>query len=73
LAVPGRGDATCENQRNRAGEAVMAPANEPPGGPASASKLNFGYNNRFQTRAGLGGEKESKWLQMKTQLDGVRF
>jgi hypothetical protein len=33
----------------------------------------LGYNGRFQTPVGLGAEKESKCLQMETQLGGVRF
>ena len=30
------------------------------------SQFKFGYNDPFQRRVGLGGEKESKCLQIKT-------
>jgi hypothetical protein len=68
----------CEHQRNQAGEAVLV----------SGSNLRAGEHllrdsildtlcdermDRFQTRVGFGGEKESKCLQKKTQLGDVRF
>jgi hypothetical protein len=71
-------DPTCEHQRNRAGEAVLVlEMNLWAGGHLlrnSISDTLCGERiDRLQTRVGLGRERESKCLQMKTHLGGVRF
>jgi hypothetical protein len=70
-----KADATCEHPRNPAGEAVLA------GSKFGAGELRDSISDtlcdkrmdRFQTRVGFGGEKESKCPQKKTQLGDVRF
>jgi hypothetical protein len=68
-------DATCEHQRNPIVEAVLV------GSKFGAGELRDSISDtlcdermdRFQTRVGFGGEKESKCPQKKTQLGDVRF
>jgi hypothetical protein len=69
--------ATYERQRNRAGEAVLVDLNFGTGErllrESISNTLCDERMDRFQTRVGFGGEKESKCLQKKTQLGDVRF
>ena len=66
-------DATCEHQCNRAGEAVLVLKMKLWMGEHLLRKLSSDTMDRFQTRVGLGGERESKCLQIKMHLGGVRF
>jgi hypothetical protein len=71
-------DATCEHQRNRAGEAVLVVGLNLGAGEhllrdSISDTIRGERMDRFQTRVGFGGEKESKCLQKKTQLGDVRF
>jgi hypothetical protein len=70
-------NATCQRQRNRAGEAVLVGLNFGAGEHLLRYSISDTLCNermdRFQTRVGFGGEKESKCLQKKTQLGDVRF
>jgi hypothetical protein len=70
-------DATCEHQRNRAGEAVLGGLNLGAGEHLLRDSISDTIcderMDRFQTRVGFGGEKESKCLQKKTQSGDVRF
>ena len=66
-------DATYEHQRNRAGEAVLVLIMNLRVGEHLLRNSTSDRMDRFQTRVGLGSERESKCLQMETQLGGVRF
>ena len=70
-------DATCEHQRNRAGEAVLVGLNLGAGEHLLRDSISDilcdERMDRFHTRVGFGGEKESKCLQKKTQLGDVPF
>ena len=70
-------DATCEHQRSRAGKAVLVGLNLGAGEHLLRDSISDTIcderMDRFQTRVGFGGEKESKCLQKKTQLGDVRF
>jgi hypothetical protein len=70
--------ATTEHQRNRAGEAELVVGLNLGAGEhllrdSISDTICDERMDRFQTRVGFGGEKESKCLQMKTQLGDVRF
>jgi hypothetical protein len=62
---------------NRAGDAVLVGLNLGKGEHLLRDSMSDTIcderMDRFQTRVGFGGEKESKCLQKKTQLGDVRF
>jgi hypothetical protein len=63
-------DPTCEHHRKSSRRSCTGARNEPLGGRASASKFKLVYIrsdriNRFQTRVGLGGERESNVYNKK--------
>jgi hypothetical protein len=70
-------DATCEHQPNRPGEAVLVGLNLGAGEhllrDSMSDTISDERMDRFQTRVGFAGEKESKCPQKKTQLGDVRF
>ena len=67
----------CEHQRDRAGESVPVGLDLAAGGhllrDSISDTLCVERMDDFQTRVGFCGEKESKCLQKKMQLGGVRF